>query len=100
MIRREMLRSLTEDEMGMLLHMTNVLRSPGFGIQVNENILTAYKRDSLVQICRFFKQQVLPEYYSICDNLIAKLEGSYKEVTNNDTAESPKSEQLNDSPQP
>lgn len=90
MIRREVLQSLTEDEMGMLLHMTRVLRPPGFGLDVNENILTAYQKNQLIMICRFFKQEVLPEHHSICDNLIAKLDGSYKEVTDHDNTDAPK----------
>lgn len=91
MIRRKVLQSLTEDEMAMLMYMTNVLRPPGFGIQVNENILTAYKKDVLLLICRYFKKDVLEDHHQVCDNLIAKIEGTYKEVITNDTAETPKS---------
>ena len=92
MIYKSVLQSFSDDEMSMLLHVTNILHPPGFGIEVNENILTAYKKDALMWICTQHRDKVLPEHLLAYDTMIAKL-NKHPGVINNDTTETTKSDE-------
>lgn len=80
-----MLQSLSDDEISMLLYVTNILHPPGFDIKVNENILLSYRKDALMWVCTQHRDKVLPEYLLIYDTMISKLNGNVG-VTNNDNA--------------
>jgi len=92
MVSKNVLRSLTEDEWCILLYLTNVIHPPGFGMEVNEAILSAYKKDALLQICSHYRDRIKPEYEPIYDTLVGKLNGQIG-VTINDAAESRKSDE-------
>jgi hypothetical protein len=89
MIFRYVLQSLSPDELGMLLYITRVLHPPGFEIETNENVLSTYKQDAILQICAHYKDRVLPECMPIHDSMLAKLNG----VIPNDATEAPKPDQ-------
>jgi hypothetical protein len=92
MISKKVLQSLSEDEAAILLHLTNVIHPPGFGIKVNYEILSAYKKDALIQICAHYRDRIKPEYESVYDTMVAKLNG-HLSVTTNDTTETRKSDE-------
>ena len=100
MIRRDVLRSLRQEEMDMLLYVTNILHPPIPNMQVDENILVYYKIDAVTQICNHYRDRVRPEFVSIYDDMIAKINGTYKKVTNDDSPEPPQLDQYDhlDSP--
>ena len=75
MIRQEVIRSLSMDELAMLLYALNNLWPPRFDIEVNANILSAYKKDSLIWGLVQCKPHVKEEFISIYDSMMAKLNG-------------------------
>jgi hypothetical protein len=89
MIYKSVLQSLSDDEISILLYVTNFLHHPGFNIEVNENILSAYKKDALMWICTQHRDKVLPEHLLTYDTMIAKL-NRHPGVINNDTTETAK----------
>jgi len=91
------LQSLSEDEMSMLLYVTNVLHQPGFNIEVNENILSSYKKDVLMWVCTQHRDKVLPDHLLSYDTMIAKL-NRHPGVINNDTPETPKPDEQHTEP--
>jgi hypothetical protein len=96
MIQREVLQSLTEDEMAVMLYVLNVLQPPGFNLTVDPWLVASYKKDALMGILAFHRQHVLPEGEKIYDTLLAKLNGVYELVTKkNEHTTATESNQLN-----
>jgi hypothetical protein len=98
MIRREVLQSLSEDEMAVMLYVLNVLHPPGFNLTVDPWLVACYKKEALMQILAYHRQNVLPEGEKIYDTLLAKLNGVYELVTKNEHTATTESSQLNTEP--
>lgn len=79
MIKKEVLQSLSEQEMDMLLYIVNKISPPGFDLQIDENLLSTYKLDALLNLCSVHKDKVKEEYIKIYDSMLSKLNGTYKE---------------------
>jgi hypothetical protein len=90
MVPRQVLQSLSDEELSVLLYLTNKLQPPGFGIEVNENMLTAYKRDALIRICATHRDKIKLEFVQLYDTMVAKLNGV---TIINDTPDGEKSDQ-------
>lgn len=89
MIRRNVINSLSDDELSLLLYYTNVCQPPGFGIEVTESILTSYRKDKLLQLCDAQKVKLNPEGIDIHDTLVAKLNGTFIEKSESDITATP-----------
>jgi hypothetical protein len=78
MIYSHQLKTLTEDEMGMLLYALNTYASPGFGYEVDERLLLSYRKDILLlRLEHHIKPNVLEEHMPLFNNIVAKLNGTY-----------------------
>ena len=72
MISLEKLSLLTEDELGMLLHIVNKI-FPSLP-EVDINLLRSYKRDHLEGKLKSARPAIKEEFLSIYDGLLSKLD--------------------------
>lgn len=98
MIRKEVISSLTDEELGILLHLTNEVHPPGFNLKVNENLLTTYKKQALIEICAHYRDKIKEEFTEIYDTMVAKLNGHVNVTKKDDTTKTPEPKLLDDKP--
>ena len=72
MIRKEIISSLNEDELAMLLFIVNKIFPHCF--EIDEKIITSYKYEAIRQQLLFIRDKVKDEYQNIWASLAEKLE--------------------------
>lgn len=93
-MRISQLQSLTEDELGLLLYVYNVLEPIRPPIELNPKLLLFLRHDMLISKMKSIEPKLKPENKPLLDGLIAKLNTTWvEELTTNANTQSIESEE-------